>query len=334
MTHRLRGRPHPPHHRRAAHPLGRAAAAAARQHGPPRRRHERRARPRQHPGQHRPRDLVGHPARLPADPRAGPEAPSTTTSRRARPRSCTPNSVNFFGDELPQVPGEPAQGLVRRRGHAGQRVRLRPPAQAGRPTRPGSPSSTRRCRARWRACMLSGMTATSIGPDSNQVLQALATSSGCASWTRSPPPARSSGSAPGIDPTQGADRGASCCRPRTGSRRTARSPTAAAGRSGRSRSCRPRARPATTTGSWPSSSSGCATLYQQQGGKFPDPVLQLTMPYQDPRQARARRDRPGDQRQGPDDRQAAGRRSPRSRTTAPRPRATGSTPATTRRAAT
>ena len=37
-------------------------------------------------------------------------------------------------------------------------------------------------------------------------------------------------------------------------------------------------------------------LYRQQGGKFPDPVLDLTMPYKDPRQARARRDRPGDQR--------------------------------------
>ncbi len=72
---RVRGRPHPPHHRRAAHPLRRAAAAAAGQHGPARRRHERRARPRQHPGQHRPRDLLGHPARLPADPGAGPEEP-------------------------------------------------------------------------------------------------------------------------------------------------------------------------------------------------------------------------------------------------------------------
>ena len=53
--------------------------------------------------------------------------------------------------QLPQVHGEPAQGLVRRRGDAGQRVRLRLRAQAGHATRPGCPSSTRRCRARWRA---------------------------------------------------------------------------------------------------------------------------------------------------------------------------------------
>ena len=48
-------------------------------------------------------------------------------------------------------------------------------------------------------------------------------------------------------------------------------------------------------------------LYQQQGGKFPDPIMALTLDVQGPAQARARRDRPGDQRLGPDHRPAARR---------------------------
>ena len=87
---RVRGRPDPPHHRRAAHPVRRAAATAAGQHRTPGRRHERRARPRQHPGQHRPRDLVGHPARIPAGAGARARRPSTTTWPRARASSCGP----------------------------------------------------------------------------------------------------------------------------------------------------------------------------------------------------------------------------------------------------
>ena len=54
---------------------GARASTPARQHGTSGWRHERRARPRQHPRQHRPRDLVGHPARLPADPGARPAQP-------------------------------------------------------------------------------------------------------------------------------------------------------------------------------------------------------------------------------------------------------------------
>ena len=62
-----------------------------------------------------------------------------------------PNSLNFFGDELPQVHGQPAQDLVRRRGHEEQRVRVRLHAQAGGQRvvavhlRPGA------ARARWKA---------------------------------------------------------------------------------------------------------------------------------------------------------------------------------------
>ena len=131
------------------------------------------------------------------------------------------------------------------------------------------------------------------------------TSSGCASWTPSPPPARSSGAPPASTRRRSRPR-CSCCRPRTGSRRTARSPTAAAGRSGRTRSCRPRARPATTTGSWPSSSSGCASSTASRAGSTRTPLLELTYAVPGPGQARARRDRPGDQRPGPQHRQAAG----------------------------
>ena len=47
-------------------------------------------------------------------------------------------------------------------------------------------------------------------------------------------------------------------------------------------------------------------LYQQQGGAFPDPVLDADHALQGSAQARAGRDRPGDQRQGPHHRQAAG----------------------------
>ena len=64
------------------------------------------------------------------------------------------------------------------------------------------------------------------------------------------------------------------------------------------------------------------------GRQVPGPVLALTHAVPGPAQAGAGRDRPGDQRQGPDHRQAAGDVRARSRTTAPRRPATGSTPAT------
>ena len=48
--------------------------------------------------------------------------------------------------------------------------------------------------------ILSGMTATSIGPDANQVMEALAKLKWLVSWTRCRRRARSSGSGPGVDP--------------------------------------------------------------------------------------------------------------------------------------
>ncbi len=146
---RVRGRPHPPHHRRADDPQRGPAPAPAGQHGPARRRHERRARPRQHPGQHRQRDLLGDPARLPAHPGARPEEPGRLR-RAERPQDVRHQFLELLRHQLPQVHGEPAQGLVRRRRQAGERVRLRLTSPSRSPTPRGSRSTTRRSRARCR----------------------------------------------------------------------------------------------------------------------------------------------------------------------------------------
>ncbi len=130
--------------------------------------------------------------------------------------------------------------------------------------------------------ILSGMTATSIGPDANQVH----------AGAGQPQVAGGHGSAadhqlgvlaaPGHRPEVDPDRGL-------------HAPGHALDREGRLvHQQRPlgavegpgaparRGRPGTTTGSWPSCSSACKKLYQQQGGKFPDPLMALTMPYKDP----------------------------------------------------
>ena len=59
--------------------------------------------------------------------------------------------VELLRQELQEVHGQPAQDVVRRRGHEEQRVRVRLHPQAGGRTPPGSASSTRRSRARWKA---------------------------------------------------------------------------------------------------------------------------------------------------------------------------------------
>ena len=126
---RVRGRPHAPHHRRPAHPERRPAPAVPRQHGAAGRRHERRARPRQHPGQHRPRDLVGDPARVPAHPRARPEEPERLRAAE-RAQEVRRELVELLRHQLPELHGQPPQGLVRRRGDGGERVRVRVRAEA------------------------------------------------------------------------------------------------------------------------------------------------------------------------------------------------------------
>ncbi len=107
-------RPDPPHHRRPAHPLRRFASAPAGQHGTAWRRHERRARPRQHPGQHRPRHLVGAPPRLPEDSRAGSEE-SRRLRRPERRQEAGPQLVELLRPELQEIPDQHSQGLVRQR---------------------------------------------------------------------------------------------------------------------------------------------------------------------------------------------------------------------------
>src|SRR5205814_2146929 len=83
-------------------------------HGPPRRRHERRERPRQHPGQHGPRDLVGDPPGLLEDPSAWTED-DRGLRRRERAQEVRPTLLELLRHELQQVHGQHAQGVVWRR---------------------------------------------------------------------------------------------------------------------------------------------------------------------------------------------------------------------------
>ena len=153
--------------------------------------------------------------------------------------------------------------------------------------------------------MLSGMTATSIGPDSNQVMQAL----GKLKWlcVMDPLPTTSSEfwRAPGIDPakvqtevfmlpaTHWIEKDGSF----TNSGRWAQWKEQVLPPEGESRHDH-----------WILAElfQRVETLYRQQGGKFPDPVMAMTLDVQGSGEARARRDRAGDQRQGSRDRQADG----------------------------
>ena len=150
--------------------------------------------------------------------------------------------------------------------------------------------------------ILSGMTATSIGPDSNQVMQALANLKWLVVMDPLPTTSSEFWRRPGVDPEDDPDRGVHApdhALDREGRLVRQQRPLGAVEGAG---ACRPRARPATTTGSWPRSSQRVKKLYQQQGGKFPDPIMALTLDVQGPDQARAGRDRPGDQRLRPDHR--------------------------------
>ena len=87
--------------------------------GPAGRRHHGDARPLHHPGLDRPRDPVRPAARLPA-----------AAGRRRGPRDArllcrARGHADRLLGQLPQVRRQPAQGVVRRRGHAGERLRLR-----------------------------------------------------------------------------------------------------------------------------------------------------------------------------------------------------------------
>ena len=109
--------------RRAVHPRLGDHPAAAGQHGPARRRDPRAARARQHPGLDRHPDPVQPAARLPAD----------AEGRRARhvrglPRGHREPGPEGLLDQGRRLHRQPAQVLVGRRGHRGQRLRLRLPA--------------------------------------------------------------------------------------------------------------------------------------------------------------------------------------------------------------
>ena len=113
QRHRLRRRLDAAHHRRADHPHCRHPAAAARQHRPARRRHHGHARPFQHPGLDRRRRRST--TCCPATCRSPPPTSEHETLDEYVEHEGLPNRL--LG-QLPQVHRQPAQGLVRRRGHA------------------------------------------------------------------------------------------------------------------------------------------------------------------------------------------------------------------------
>jgi formate dehydrogenase major subunit len=137
-------------------------------------------------------------------------------------------------------------------------------------------------RGKMEGIILSGMTATSIGPDSNQVLQALSN----LKWLCVMDPFRTTSSefwtAPGMDPakiqtevfmlpaTHWIEKDGSF----TNSGRWAQWKEQVLPPEGESRHDH-----------WVLAElfDRVKGLYQQQGGKFPDPLLRLTMPHQDPR---------------------------------------------------
>jgi formate dehydrogenase major subunit len=137
-------------------------------------------------------------------------------------------------------------------------------------------------RGKMEGVILSGMTATSIGPDSNQVLQALSN----LKWLCVMDPFRTTSSefwnAPGMDPakiqtevfmlpaTHWIEKDGSF----TNSGRWAQWKEQVLPPEGESRHDH-----------WVLAElfDRVKGFYQQQGGKFPDPVLRLTLPYQDPR---------------------------------------------------
>ncbi len=110
----LRRRLDAAHRRRAEHPRGGDPAAAARQHRPARRRHPGAARPRHDPGLDRHADALQPAARLPADA-AGVAARRSTTT-------IATNSRWRLVAQPAEVHRQPAQGVVRRARHRGERA--------------------------------------------------------------------------------------------------------------------------------------------------------------------------------------------------------------------
>ena len=116
----LRGRLDASHDRCPDHPRRVDHAAAAREHRPPRWRHPRAARPREHPGLDGHPDALRHPARL--HPDAAPQREGLQRLGRDE------RSGQWRVGAAARVLHEPDEGVVRRRGHRGQRLVLWPPA--------------------------------------------------------------------------------------------------------------------------------------------------------------------------------------------------------------
>ena len=101
--------------------------AAAGQHGHCRRRRERPARRAQCPGLHRPCPALPYPARLPGHAHRR-VADRCRLQQGQHPGQQGPQERQLVAEQA-QVPGQPAQGLVWGKGHAGQRLLLRPDSQ-------------------------------------------------------------------------------------------------------------------------------------------------------------------------------------------------------------
>ena len=124
----LRGRLDPAHDRRPDDPRVDDLAVAARQHRPAGRRHPRAPRARVDPGVDRHPHALQPPARLPQ------HAERVEGARHAGRLHRHRDQPDELLGPLPQVHGQPAQGLVRRGGHEGERLRLRlAPQDRGRP---------------------------------------------------------------------------------------------------------------------------------------------------------------------------------------------------------
>ncbi len=106
----------PPQRRRAVHPRRGDPADAARQHGAPRRRHPRAARPRVDPGLDRHPDALRPAAGLHPHAQRAPAPDLRVVPRRGRGQD---RVLGTHG----RLHGEPAQGLVGRRGDRRQRLR-------------------------------------------------------------------------------------------------------------------------------------------------------------------------------------------------------------------
>ena len=127
---------------------------------------------------------------------------------QSAPKKFDANSWNFFGTNYRKFMVSLLKAWYGDAATTGQRVRVRLRPQAGVRTRRGSRSTTRRCKGKMEGVILSGMTATSIGPDSNQVHAGAGQPQVAgASWTLLPTTSsefwRAAGRGPEDDPDRG-----------------------------------------------------------------------------------------------------------------------------------